>query len=40
MAPQRPLFVIKVTDFHLHNIGNILVAFKKQYAGENNTGLK
>jgi len=36
VAPLGQLCVIKFTDFHLHNIGNIRVAFKKQYAGENN----
>lgn len=36
MAPLGPFCVIKFPDFHLHNIGNIQVAFKKQYAGENN----
>lgn len=37
MAPPGPLFVIKFIDFHLHSIVTILVAFKKQYVGENTT---
>ena len=36
-SSRATLFVIKFTDFHLHNIVSIRVAFKKQHASENST---